>query len=100
MFHTKHVRLTENELTETALSGATIFGLGDERIGYVSGLGRAQQVVVEVGGYLGCGAKAVGLPLQDCRFVRDQSNAVQAVTSWGREDLRKLPDLHASDPRA
>lgn len=96
MFHTKHVRLNENELTEVALSGATIFGLGGERIGYVSGMGRAEQVVVEVGGYLGCGAKAVGLSLQDCSFVRDQSNAVQAVTQFSRDELRRMPDLHAS----
>ncbi|HEY4191940.1 MAG TPA: PRC-barrel domain containing protein, partial [Mesorhizobium sp.] len=36
MDHTKHIRLTTNELTPDILDDATIYGPGDEKVGSVS----------------------------------------------------------------
>lgn len=91
----KNVRLSENELGETALNGATVFGPDSARIGYVSkvlGNGPDTEIVIEVGGFLGIGAKAVRLMARDLDFVCDDSNSVHAVTDWTKDDLRDMPD--------
>ena len=66
MDHTTHERLNVTELTESNLIGAPIYGADDEKIGSVShlhGSGPAAQVIVDVGGFLGIGAKPVALPV-------------------------------------
>lgn len=95
MDHTRHIRLTEAELNGVYLHGATIYGPGDEKIGYVSevqGEGAAARVVVEVGGFLGIGAKPVAVAARDLDFMRDDSNAVHAVTHWTKDDLKAWPE--------
>ena len=65
MDHSNHTRLLPSELA--TVDGATIYGPGDEK-GHVSHLhsaGQAATVVVDVGGFLGIGAKPVALPIQD-----------------------------------
>lgn len=97
MDHTSHIRLTDTELTEAVLNGATIYGPGDEKIGHVSevhGLGIGAQVVVDVGGFLGIGAKPVAVPARDLDFMRDESNAIHAVTRWTKDELKALPEHH------
>lgn len=64
MDHSKHVRLAPAELAAITLEGATIYGRGDDKIGSVShihGAGTAAQVVIDVGGFLGIGAKPVAV---------------------------------------
>ena len=97
MDHTKHIRLNETELTEAVLNGATIYGPGEEKIGHVSevhGQGTAAQVVIDVGGFLGIGAKSVAVPVRDLDFMRDAGNSVHAVTSWTKDQLKALPEHH------
>lgn len=65
MDHTNHVRLTGAELTPDILEDATIYGPDDQKVGTVShthGAGAATQVVIDVGGFLGIGAKPVSVP--------------------------------------
>ncbi len=95
MDHTRHIRLNDTELTEAVLNGATIYGPGDEKIGHVSevhGQGNAAQVVVDVGGFLGIGAKPVAVPARDLDFMRDESNTVHAVTRWTKDEQKALPE--------
>lgn len=97
MDHTKHIRLNEAELTEAVLNGATIYGPGEEKIGHVSevhGQGAAAHVVIDVGGFLGIGAKSVALPVRDLDFMRDGDNTVHALTGWTKEQLKALPEHH------
>ena len=58
MDHTSHTRLAGNELTPEFLDRATIYGADDEEIGTVSHL-HGSQIVIDVGGFLGIGAKPV-----------------------------------------
>ncbi|MFB2595400.1 PRC-barrel domain containing protein [Paracoccus sp. p4-l81] len=84
MDHSKHARLTDADFTDTTLSGATVYGPGDERIGHVSevlGRGADCRVVVDVGGFLGLGAKPVAVNARELDFMRDSSNSVHAVTT-------------------
>jgi hypothetical protein len=95
MDHSNHVRLTGAELTGDILKGATIYGPGDQKIGTVShthGTGTASLVVIDVGGFLGIGAKPVGLRVGDLDFMRDEAGEVHAVTRWTKDQLKDMPE--------
>lgn len=101
MDHANHVRLLPSELTSDILESAPIYGPDDEKIGSVShlhGSGPDSSVVVDVGGFLGIGAKPVALPIQDLDFMRDESGEVHAVTRWTKEQLKDLPE-HTDDAK-
>jgi PRC-barrel domain len=64
MDHSTHTLLVDSELTEANLLDAVVYGIDDEKIGtvaHVHGMGAATQVIVDVGGFLGIGAKPVSL---------------------------------------
>jgi len=95
MDHSKHTPLTSNELNESTLDGATIYGPGDEKIGsvdHVHGVGATTRVVIDVGGFLGIGAKPVSVPVSDLQFMRDESGHVHAVTTWTKDQLKAMPE--------
>ena len=95
MDHSKHIRLSAAELTPDTLDGATIYGPGDEKIGSVShvhGSGPTSQIVVDVGGFLGIGAKPVAVPLNQLEFMRDEDGDVHAVTNWTKDQLKEMPE--------
>jgi hypothetical protein len=95
MDHTNHVRLAPTELTPAILEGATIYGANDHKVGkldHVHGSGTGGQAIIDVGGFLGIGAKPVAVPLSDLQFMRDESGDVHAVTSWTKDQLKKMPE--------
>lgn len=95
MDHSNHVRLTEAELNSTNLEGATIYGPDDENLGSVShvhGAGTNAQVIIDVGGFLGIGAKPVAVPASQLDFMRDEDGDVHAVTSWTEDQLKAMPE--------
>lgn len=97
MDHTNHIRLSPTELTPDALEGATIYGADDHKVGKVShvhGMGPSSQVIIDVGGFLGLGAKPVAVPLGDLQFMRDESGEVHAATGWTKEQLEEMPEHH------
>lgn len=97
MDHETHLRLSDFELTPANLEGATIYGPADETLGSVShihGSGAAAQVVIDVGGFLGVGAKPVAVPAKDLDFMRDEDGEVHAVTSWSADELKAMPEHH------
>lgn len=97
MDHANHPRLSREELTSDVLQGATVYGVGDEKVGSVShvhGTGSSAQVVVDVGGFLGIGAKPVSVPASDLDFMRDEDGDVHAVTTWTKDQLKQMPEHH------
>lgn len=97
MDHSNHIRLSAAELTPAVLEGATIYGADDHKVGHVShihGLGAGSQVIIDVGGFLGLGAKPVAVPTSDLSFMRDENGKVHAVTSWTKDQLEKMPEHH------
>ncbi|QPC91953.1 PRC-barrel domain-containing protein [Mesorhizobium sp. INR15] len=91
MDHTNHMRLTDAELIPSELEGATIYGPDDEKIGSVDHL-HGTQVVIDVGGFLGIGAKPVAVSTSELDFMRDEDGDVHAVTSWTKDQLKKMPE--------
>ncbi len=95
MDHSQHIRLAATELTPDVLDGATIYGPGDEKIGSVShlhGTGPTSQVVIDVGGFLGIGAKPVAVAIDQLEFMRDEDGDVHAVTNWTKDQLKDMPE--------
>lgn len=91
MDHSKHTRLATTEFTPEILEGATIYGPGDEKVGSVSHL-HGSQVVIDVGGFLGIGAKAVSVAISELEFMRDEDGDVHAVTNWTKDRLKEMPE--------
>ncbi|MCP8882358.1 PRC-barrel domain-containing protein [Devosia sp. XJ19-1] len=93
--HSRHHKLMEHELVPETLEGATIYGADNQEIGKVShlhGSGPSAQVIVDVGGFLGLGAKPVAVSMVSLDFMRDEAGHVHAVTLWTRKDLEDMPE--------
>jgi hypothetical protein len=94
MDHSNHVRLSAAELTSANLEGATIYGADDHKIGKVDHLHGADVAIIDVGGFLGIGAKPVAVSVNDLDFMRDENGEVHAVTSWTKEQLEGMSEHH------
>lgn len=97
MDHQNHVRLGPDELTENVLDGATIYDREDNDIGSVShvhGSGAESVVVIDVGGFLGIGAKPIAVPVTALDFMRDENGDVHAVSAWTKDELKEMPEHH------
>jgi hypothetical protein len=95
MEHTNHVRLTPAEMTPAVLEGATIYGFDDQKVGkldHIHGSGAGGKAIIDVGGFLGIGAKPVAVPLMDLEFMRDDDGDVHAVTNWTEDQLKEMPE--------
>ena len=94
MDHTNHVRLTSGELTPSILEGAAVYGADDHKVGKVGHVHGGNTAIIDVGGFLGIGAKPVAVPVSDLEFMRDENGDVHAVTSWTKDQLEKMPEHH------
>jgi hypothetical protein len=95
MDHSKHIRLATDELTPAILEGASVYGADDDKVGsvdHVHGSGTGANVVIDVGGFLGIGAKPVSVPIGDLDFMRDEDGDVHAVTNWTKDQLKEMPE--------
>ncbi|TIW84560.1 MAG: PRC-barrel domain containing protein, partial [Mesorhizobium sp.] len=52
----------------------------------------AGQVVIDVGGFLGIGAKPVAVLANELDFMRDEDGDIHAVTSWTKDQLKQMPE--------
>jgi hypothetical protein len=95
MDHTNHVRLTNAELTPTILEGATIYGPDDEKIGSVDHM-HGSQVVIDVGGFLGLGAKPVAVGFDNLVFSADTFGNRYLFLNTTREQLESQPTYDAA----
>lgn len=95
MDHSMHPRLGAHEFTEAVLLNAAVYGPDNEKVGTIShvhGNGLSTQVVVDVGGFLGIGAKPVALQTSDLDIMRDELGTVHALTRWTKDELKAMPE--------
>ncbi len=95
MDHSKHTPLRTDEISAANLDGANVYGPDDNHIGDVAhtdGAGPGTNVIVDVGGFLGIGAKRVSLPVSQLNFMRDENGKVHATTSMTKDQLKELPE--------
>ncbi|WP_423067584.1 PRC-barrel domain-containing protein [Devosia sp. CN2-171] len=95
MDHSNHIRVNASEYSPTVLEGATIYDADGHEVGKVShvhGSGPASEIIVDVGGFLGIGAKPVAVLATQLEFMRDENGDVHAVTNWTKDELKELPE--------
>lgn len=97
MDHSTHTPLSAPELNDENLIGATIYGMDDEKVGSISHLhhtGTTVQAVVDVGGFLGIGARPVLVSLSELNIMRDAHGNIHGQTAWTKDQLKALPEHH------
>lgn len=95
MDHSKHTPLRPDELNASNVEGSNVYGPEDSDIGTVShfhGAGQNAQAVVDVGGFLGLGAKPVALNVSSLNFMRDENGKIHAKTTMTKDELKSLPE--------
>ena len=95
MDHSKHIPMSDVEVTAANVDGIHVYGPGDDKIGTVShthGVGPTGHVIVDVGGFLGIGAKPVSLPMASLHFMRDGEGEAHATTTMTKDELKALPE--------
>lgn len=89
------------DLTADRLQGAAVYDAADERVGEVAELvlsteGQINEVVVDVGGFLGIGEKPVALPMADLDILRqDGGDEIRVYLSQTREALDAMESYTA-----
>jgi sporulation protein YlmC with PRC-barrel domain len=86
------------QMSAEALIGKPVKTKANEPIGKVSDVyldanGAVKLVIVSVGGFLGVGAKEVGVPWSDLKFGRE-GNSISVTTLWTKESLKAMPDYN------
>jgi sporulation protein YlmC with PRC-barrel domain len=95
--------LTDTEraaLTAEDLEGVAIYDATDEHVGEISDIiltddGQVEQVIVDVGGFLGLGEKPVAVSFDEIDISRDQdgaTDALQATTSLTVEEFEAMQE--------
>lgn len=85
-------------VTSENLTGANVYTAEDADVGTVSELvlddqGKVTQVIVDVGGFLGIGAKPVALTMTELEILQqDDGDDIRAYTTMTREELEALPE--------
>jgi sporulation protein YlmC with PRC-barrel domain len=79
------------------LIGSTVYGANDENIGNVGDVllnteGSIDAVIVDVGGFLGLGAREVALGLDDVEVMHDESDNWYIYTAYTQEQLETAPE--------
>ncbi|MGQ0564321.1 MAG: PRC-barrel domain-containing protein [Gemmobacter sp.] len=89
---------TWDEITTEDLTGVNVYGSDEQSLGEISNFVLAEdnnisQVVVDVGGFLGIGAKPVAINAADLQVLRAEGDgALRAYVSMTREQIEQLPD--------
>lgn len=84
------------EFTAEELTGATAFDANEEHVGDVADLvldsqGDVEAVIVDVGGFLGLGAKPVELDLEDVT-IEEQDGSLRIYTMLTKQQMEELPE--------
>ncbi|MDB6452402.1 PRC-barrel domain-containing protein [Falsirhodobacter sp. 20TX0035] len=85
------------EVTGEMLNDVTVYDSEESSVGTVASVmpetGTPQQVIVDVGGFLGIGAKPVALNVSELMFFKqNDGEEVRAYTSMTEEQIKDLPE--------
>lgn len=99
-------RSTLTEVTAGSMSaddfiGTTVYGANDENVGSIDDVilsqdGKVEAVIIDVGGFLGIGSKAVAVDLDNLTFMTDADGDHYLYTSLTEEQLKAQPEYDES----
>lgn len=89
--------IERDTLTAELLTGADVRGSEDTSIAEVSDLvltgeGQVTDVILDVGGFLGIGARSVAIPMDRVTVAQAEGGAVRIWVNMTREELEALPE--------
>lgn len=89
--------IERDTLTAELLTGADVRGPDDTSIAEVSDLvltgeGQVTDVILDVGGFLGIGARSVAIPMDRVTVAQAEGGAVRIWVNMTREELEALPE--------
>lgn len=95
-----YTAIAPEALTAEALTGADVRDASDASIAEVADLvlspeGAVTDVVLDVGGFLGIGAKTVALPMDRLTVAQTEGGAVRVWVDMTKEELEALPEYKA-----
>jgi len=91
--------VTGAELTADNLIGTAVQGPDNARIGSIGDIaltpeGQVDAVIVDVGGFLGIGAKPVAVAMDNLQFMRDSGGRLALTTQFTQDQLRNAPEFN------
>ena len=90
--------IASQDLSGHKLEGVNVYGPDDNHIGdivEVHGSGHTGQAIVDVGGFLGLGAKRVSLPVSELNFMQKDDGDVHANTRMTKDQLKDMPEYNS-----
>ena len=95
-----YAAIERDTLTAELLTGADVRDPSDASIAEVSDLvltaeGQVTDVVLDVGGFLGIGARAVAIPMDRLTVAQTEGGAVRVWVNMTKEELEALPEYEA-----
>ncbi|HRP79062.1 MAG TPA: PRC-barrel domain-containing protein, partial [Aquamicrobium sp.] len=83
------------------LVGTTVYGANDENVGEIGDVilsddSQVDAVIVDVGGFLGIGAKEVAIGFDNLAFMRDGDGKTHLYTPLTKEQLEAQPEYDES----
>ena len=90
-------RVSSDLITADDLQGANVYGANNESVADVNEVlmtpaGKVEKIVVNVGGFLGMGARSIALDVNDVDIQKDAKDDVRVYIPMTEEELRKMPE--------
>jgi sporulation protein YlmC with PRC-barrel domain len=89
--------LESGSVSAEQLLGATVYSSDQQNIGEVGDVrlaadgGEVDAMIVDIGGFLGIGAKPVAIGFEDLTIRKDEGDAFYVYTDFTREELESAP---------
>ncbi|MEN3791813.1 PRC-barrel domain-containing protein [Fulvimarina sp. MAC3] len=92
-------------LTADDLIGTTVTGPNNESVGDVGDIvlspeGGIQDIIVDVGGFLGIGEKPVAVSMDNLEFMRDSNGSLAVQSNMTEQQLEDAPEYTPNDAAA
>lgn len=92
-------KATGADLTAERLVGTKVYGPNDRSIGDVGDIaltaeGQVDAVIVDVGGFLGLGAKPVAVAMDNLQFMKDSGGSLFLYTEFTEDQLKQAPEYN------
>ncbi|SMP73639.1 PRC-barrel domain-containing protein [Desulfonatronum lacustre] len=90
-------RVSSDLITADDLQSASVYGANNENIADVNEVlmtpeGKVERIVVNVGGFLGMGARSIAIDVNEADIHKDADNDVRVYIPMSEEELRKMPE--------